>query len=113
MQRSPMKTDGVLPQSLQRVRSYFLIVRLPPSLFIFDSLSRPVSLSLLSQVNDLEGVVEVRDAHFWTLCTGAYLGSMRLDIQEGSDSTHLVAMARSILKQAGITDVIIEVTVID
>lgn len=57
--------------------------------------------------------MEVRDAHFWTLCTGTYLGSMRLDIQEGSDSAHMVAMARSILKQAGITDVIIEVTVID
>ena len=57
--------------------------------------------------------MEVRDAHFWTLCTGTYLGSMRLDIQAGSDATHLVAMARSVLKQAGLTDVIIEVTVID
>ena len=57
--------------------------------------------------------MEVRGAHFWTLCTGTYLGSLRLDIQQGSDSTHLVAMTRSILKQAGLTDVIIEVTVID
>ena len=38
---------------------------------------------------------------------------MRLDIQQGSDPTHLVAVARSILKQTGLTDVIIEVTVID
>ena len=65
------------------------------------------------QISELEGVVEVRDAHFWTLCTGNYLGSMRLDIQQGSDPTHLVAVTRSILKQAGLTDVIIEVTVID
>ena len=140
MQRSPQKTDGILPQSLQRVNninyrifpgyklwdkdlyffkvaSFKILISLANTCILeFDKLIRPLhffSVASYLQITELEGVVEVRDAHFWTLCTGTYLGSMRLDIQQGSDPTHLVAVTRSILKQTGLTDVIIEVTVID
>ena len=30
---------------------------------------------------ELEGVVQLQDAHFWTLCTGNYHGTLRLDVK--------------------------------
>ena len=51
------------------------------------------------QVYELEGVVQLQDAHFWTLCTGNYHGTLRLDVMAGTDLRRTVAAARSILIQ--------------
>ena len=55
-------------------------------------------------------MLQVHDAHFWTLCSGTYVGALRLEVIGQSDSPRLVAMARSILNQVGVSQVTIEVT---
>ena len=65
------------------------------------------------QVNELDGVLQIQDPHCWTLCSGTYIGSLRLDVLPGNDAVRLVAMAKSILKQAGISQVTIEVNFIE
>ena len=51
------------------------------------------------QISELEGVLEVKEAHFWTLCSGEYHGSLRLEITGGTDTQRTVATTRSILTQ--------------
>ncbi|XP_064387134.1 zinc transporter 7-like isoform X2 [Halichondria panicea] len=65
------------------------------------------------KVYEQEGVVQVHSPHFWTLCSGEYMGSLRLEIVSNTDSAKLVANSRGIFKGAGLTDVVIETTAID
>ena len=58
-------------------------------------------------------MLQVCDPHFWTLCSGTYVGALRLEVVAQSDTARVVAMARSILKQVGVSQVTIEVTVVD
>ena len=51
------------------------------------------------QVYELEGVVQMHDAHFWTLCTGTYYGTLRLDVMAGTDLRRTLPAARNILVQ--------------
>ena len=53
------------------------------------------------QVYELEGVVQMHDAHFWTLCTGTYYGTLTLDVMAGTDTRRTLAAARNILIQVG------------
>ena len=39
------------------------------------------------------------DSHFWTLCTGTYYGSLRLDVMAGTDTRRIIAATKSILTQ--------------
>ena len=48
---------------------------------------------------ELEGVVQLHDTHFWTLCTGTYYGTLQLDVMAGTDSRRTSAAARNILIQ--------------
>ncbi len=66
-----------------------------------------------TQVYEQEGVVQVHSPHFWTLCSGEYMGSLRLEIVSNADSARLVATSKGILKGAGLTDIVIETTAID
>ncbi len=65
------------------------------------------------QVYQQEGVLQIHDTHFWTLCSGSFMGSLRLEVVPNSDSIRLVGGTRSILKQIGITQVTIEITFAD
>ena len=58
-------------------------------------------------------MLQICEPHFWTLCSGTYMGSLRLEVVAQSDATRVVAMARSILKQVGVSQVTIEVTPVD
>ena len=43
----------------------------------------------------------MHDAHFWTLCTGTYYGTLTLDVMAGTDTRRTLAAARNILIQVG------------
>ncbi len=58
-------------------------------------------------------MLQICDPHFWTLCSGAYIGAMRLEVVAQSDAARIVAMAKSILKQVGVSQVTIEITFVD
>ena len=70
---------------------------------------KPISsISIISlhvfQVYELEGVVQVHDVHVWTLCTGTYYGSLRVDVMAGADTRRTLAAARNILTQVTVRD---------
>lgn len=52
-----------------------------------------------AQVYELEGVVQLQDIHVWTLCSGVYHGSLRVEVLAGTDHRRLLIAARSILIQ--------------
>ena len=54
------------------------------------------------QVYELEGVVQLHDAHFWTLCSGNFHGSLRLDMMQGSDIRRSLELAKTILTEVQI-----------
>ena len=43
----------------------------------------------------------MHDAHFWTLCTGTYYGTLTLEVMAGTDTRRTLAAARNILIQVG------------
>ena len=51
------------------------------------------------QVYELEGVVQVHNTHFWTLCTGNHHGTLVLDVMAGTDWRRTISAARAILIQ--------------
>ena len=55
----------------------------------------------LWQVYELEGVVQLHNAHFWTLYTENYHGSLQLAVMAGTDMRRTLAAAKSILTQVG------------
>ena len=67
---------------------------------------KPISIISLHvfQVYELEGVVQVHDVHVWTLCTGTYYGSLRVDVMAGADTRRTLAAARNILTQVTVKD---------
>jgi zinc transporter 5/7 len=67
----------------------------------------------LQRVYELEGVVQVHNTHFWTLCTGNHHGTLILDVMAGTDWRRTISAARAILIQAGLTQVTIELNQMD
>ena len=55
-------------------------------------------------------MLQIHDSHFWTLYSGTYMGSLRLEVVPNSDTVRLVAGTRNILKQLGVSQVTIEIT---
>ena len=51
------------------------------------------------QVSELEGVLEVNDPHFWVLCSGTYVGTLRLEVLPGTDCKRLLKTTRTLLNQ--------------
>lgn len=68
---------------------------------------------ILQKVSEQEGVLEVNDPHFWVLCSGTYVGTLRLEVLPGTDCKRLLKITRSMLNQAGIQRTIIEINTID
>ena len=46
----------------------------------------------------------MHDVHVWTLCTGTYYGSLRVDVMAGADTRRTLAAARNILTQVTMRD---------
>lgn len=70
----------------------------------------PLPPTPFSQIYEQDEVLQIHDPHFWTLCTGTHVGTLRLELMAQSDASRLVAMARSILNQVGVSQVTIEVS---
>ena len=68
---------------------------------------------LCVQILQVEGVQQVHNFHFWTLCSGRYMGSLQLEVLPSTEHARLVATVRGILKQVGVEQVTIEVTSVD
>ena len=56
---------------------------------------------------ELEGLVQLQDAHFWTLCTGTYYGTLRLDVMARTDARRTLSAAKNRLSVYYLTTVCI------
>lgn len=45
---------------------------------------------LLFQVSQIEGVYNIQQPHFWTLCTDTYVGTLKLEVDAMADSQHII-----------------------
>ena len=99
MQRTPVSLDHTLQACLQKVSP---LVVSGTIVFVHVQRLAPDLAPLLpspSQVYELEGVVQLQDVHVWTLCSGVYHGSLRVEVLAGTDHRRLLMAARSILTQ--------------
>ena len=49
------------------------------------------------------GVFSVQEKHFWTLCTGQYVGNMKLEVSAAADPKFIVQQVQAIFKSIGVT----------
>lgn len=69
----------------------------------------PFLLGSFQKITAINGVVEYRDARFWTLTGNDWHGSMILRIRPDSDGYAIRAAASSILEEVGVNKMIIQV----
>lgn len=65
--------------------------------------------SCYSRITSLEGVYSIHEAHFWTLCTDKYIGSLRVEVSRSADYFHLQSTIRSIFASIGVKQVYLEI----
>lgn len=60
------------------------------------------------KVRALPGVFSVQETHFWTLCSGQYIGNVKLEVSGAADPRYLVQQTRSIFSSVGVTQIYIQ-----
>lgn len=53
------------------------------------------------QVQQLQGVYNLQEPHFWTLCTDVYIGTVKLLIAPDADSKWILSQTHNIFTQVG------------
>lgn len=56
----------------------------------------------LYRIQNIDGVLSVHDAHFWTLYSDNYVGSLKLEVKQAANHRHVLTNAKYILTQIGI-----------
>ena len=65
------------------------------------------------RVSRLEGVYRVHDTHFWTLCTGVYVGNVRIQISPSADAMYVQQQAHLIYTSVGIKQLYVQLNFSD
>lgn len=53
------------------------------------------------QVQQLQGVYNLQEPHFWTLCTDVYIGTLKLLVAPDADSRWILSQTHNIFTQVG------------
>lgn len=93
MQRTPPSLDHALPECYQRVseRAHEF-----PSL-VFGTGLIPGMCGF--QVQQLQGVYNLQEPHFWTLCTDVYIGTLKLLVAPDADTRWILSQTHNIFTQ--------------
>ena len=51
------------------------------------------------QVQQLQGVCNLQEPHFWTLCTDVYIGTLKLLVAPDADSRWILSQTHNIFTQ--------------
>jgi solute carrier family 30 (zinc transporter), member 5/7 len=54
------------------------------------------------KVTGLAGVYSVQEPHFWTLCTDAYVGAIKLEVSKNVDPKYVVSQTQRIFAAVGV-----------
>lgn len=96
MQRTPPSLDHTLPDCYQRVSptpNPVLLLLTPPPF----STHSPSLCGL--QVQQLQGVYNLQEPHFWTLCTDVYIGTLKLLVAPDADARWILSQTHHIFTQ--------------
>uniref|UniRef100_A0A674DYU8 Zinc transporter n=1 Tax=Salmo trutta TaxID=8032 RepID=A0A674DYU8_SALTR len=95
---------GVSVVPLLRESIGILMQRTPPSL---DN-ALP---ECYQRVQQLQGVYNLQEPHFWTLCTDVYIGTLKLLIAPDADGKWILSQTHNIFTQAGIRQLYVQIEV--
>ncbi|KAG9510754.1 Zinc transporter 7 [Fragariocoptes setiger] len=65
--------------------------------------------SCLNRIKNLEGVLSVQEPHFWTLCSGNYVGSLKVEVTRHIDTKSLLYTIKSIFSQINVYRIHIQI----
>lgn len=60
------------------------------------------------KVTSLPGVFSVQEPHFWTLCSGTYIGNIKLEVSAAADPRYLLQQTRAIFSAVGVTQLYVQ-----
>uniref|UniRef100_A0A3P8ZFZ3 Zinc transporter n=1 Tax=Esox lucius TaxID=8010 RepID=A0A3P8ZFZ3_ESOLU len=63
------------------------------------------------RVQQLQGVYNLQEPHFWTLCTDVYIGTLKLLIAPDADSKWILSQTHNIFTQAGVRQLYVQIEV--
>lgn len=93
---------GVSVLPLLRDSIYVLMQRTPKEL---DA----VLPGCYQRVMQLEGVYSVQEPHFWTLCSDVFIGTLKIEVAKGADTSYLLSCTHSIFTQAGVKQLYVQI----
>ncbi|XP_046845408.1 zinc transporter 7-like [Xenia sp. Carnegie-2017] len=61
------------------------------------------------RVYQIEGVHSIQDPHFWTLCSGIWVGNLRLLVAPATDTQRILSQCHKIFSQLGVKQLYVQV----
>lgn len=95
---------GVSVVPLLRESIAILMQRTPPSL----DHTLP---ECYQRVQQLQGVYNLQEPHFWTLCTDVYIGTLKLLVAPDADSRWILSQTHNIFTQVGVRQLYVQIEV--
>ncbi|XP_051550288.1 zinc transporter 7 [Myxocyprinus asiaticus] len=95
---------GVSVVPLLRESIGILMQRTPPSL-------DHVLPECYQRVQQLQGVYNLQEPHFWTLCTDVYIGTLKLLVAPDADSRWILSQTHNIFTQVGVSQLYVQIDV--
>ncbi|XP_037324555.2 zinc transporter 7 isoform X1 [Pungitius pungitius] len=93
---------GVSVVPLLRESIGILMQRTPPSL----DQALP---ECYQRVQQLQGVYNLQDPHFWTLCTDVYIGTIKLLVAPDADRRWILSQTHNVFTQAGVRQLYVQI----
>nr|CAG4651980.1 EOG090X09D3 [Triops cancriformis] len=62
-----------------------------------------------TRVRQLDGVYSVQDPHFWTLCSDAYVGAIKVEVAPHADAKYIISSTHSIFNAIGVRQLYVQV----
>ncbi|XP_074525013.1 zinc transporter 7 isoform X1 [Halichoeres trimaculatus] len=93
---------GVSVVPLLRESIGILMQRTPPSL---DN-ALP---ECYQRVQQLQGVYNLQEPHFWTLCTDVYIGTLKLLVAPDADTRWILSQTHNVFTQAGVRQLYVQI----
>ncbi|XP_071328981.1 zinc transporter 7 isoform X2 [Trachinotus anak] len=63
------------------------------------------------RVQQLQGVYNLQEPHFWTLCTDVYIGTLKLLVAPDTDTRWILSQTHHIFTQAGVRQLYVQIDV--
>lgn len=63
-------------------------------------------------VRRLPHVCGIQEPHFWTLCSGVYVGTLKLEVERDADIKYIIRQTHSIYTSAGIKQLYVQLDII-